>query len=90
MSDDRARVAVIAGASQGIGAGLVAGYRAQGWAVVANSLKIKPSEDPPYLATFLAGHELRPKVWQPFVPVSADAHPRGVGTGQRPDLRWRP
>lgn len=33
-------------ASRGIGAGLVAGYRAQGWAVVANSLVIKPSDDP--------------------------------------------
>jgi NAD(P)-dependent dehydrogenase (short-subunit alcohol dehydrogenase family) len=43
------RVAVITGASQGIGAGLVAGYRAQGWAVVANSLTIKPSDDPDVL-----------------------------------------
>jgi NAD(P)-dependent dehydrogenase (short-subunit alcohol dehydrogenase family) len=40
------RVAVVTGASQGIGAGLVAGYRAQGWAVVANSRAIKPSDDP--------------------------------------------
>jgi NAD(P)-dependent dehydrogenase (short-subunit alcohol dehydrogenase family) len=44
-----ARVAVITGGSHGIGAGLVAGYRAQGWAVVANSLTIKPSEDPDLL-----------------------------------------
>src|SRR5215469_1478860 len=40
------RVAVVTGASQGIGAGLVAGYRAQGWAVVANSRAIKPADDP--------------------------------------------
>lgn len=43
------RVAVITGASAGIGAGLVAGYRAQGWAVVANSREIKPSDDPAVL-----------------------------------------
>jgi NAD(P)-dependent dehydrogenase (short-subunit alcohol dehydrogenase family) len=46
MSGTGHRVAVITGASQGIGAGLVAGYRAQGWAVVANSRAIKPSDDP--------------------------------------------
>jgi NAD(P)-dependent dehydrogenase (short-subunit alcohol dehydrogenase family) len=40
------RVAIITGGSQGIGAGLVAGYRALGWAVVANSLSIQPSPDP--------------------------------------------
>jgi NAD(P)-dependent dehydrogenase (short-subunit alcohol dehydrogenase family) len=39
------RVAVITGGSQGIGAGVVAGYRQRGWAVVANALEIKPSED---------------------------------------------
>jgi NAD(P)-dependent dehydrogenase (short-subunit alcohol dehydrogenase family) len=44
------RVAVITGGSQGIGAGLVAGYRRLGWAVVANALTIKPSEDPEVLA----------------------------------------
>lgn len=49
MSGAGQRVAVITGASQGIGAGLVAGYRAQGWAVVANSLRIEPSEDPAVL-----------------------------------------
>jgi NAD(P)-dependent dehydrogenase (short-subunit alcohol dehydrogenase family) len=49
MSGNGPRVAVVTGASQGIGAGLVAGYRAQGWAVVANSLHIKPSGDPAVL-----------------------------------------
>jgi NAD(P)-dependent dehydrogenase (short-subunit alcohol dehydrogenase family) len=49
MSGPDHRVAVITGASQGIGAGLVAGYRAQGWSVVANSLHIKPSDDPAVL-----------------------------------------
>jgi len=39
------KVAVITGGSQGIGAGLVAGYRGRGWAVVASALTIKPSDD---------------------------------------------
>ena len=45
MNDKQQKVAIITGGSQGIGAGLVAGYRRQGWAVVANSRTIKPSED---------------------------------------------
>jgi len=45
MSGAGQPVAIVTGASQGIGAGLVAGYRRQGWAVVANSLTIKPSDD---------------------------------------------
>jgi len=43
------KVAIIAGASRGIGAGLVAGYRGQGWAVVASARTIKPSQDPDVL-----------------------------------------
>ena len=49
MSDADRKVAVITGGAQGIGAGLVAAYRARGWAVVANSLKIEPSKDPEVL-----------------------------------------
>jgi NAD(P)-dependent dehydrogenase (short-subunit alcohol dehydrogenase family) len=37
---------VITGGSQGIGAGLVAGYRQRGWAVVASARSIKPAADP--------------------------------------------
>jgi NAD(P)-dependent dehydrogenase (short-subunit alcohol dehydrogenase family) len=44
------KVVVITGASQGIGAGLVAGYRERGWAVVATADTIKPSQDPEVLA----------------------------------------
>jgi NAD(P)-dependent dehydrogenase (short-subunit alcohol dehydrogenase family) len=44
------KVAIITGGSQGIGAGLVAGYRRLGWAVVANALTIKPSQDPDLIA----------------------------------------
>jgi NAD(P)-dependent dehydrogenase (short-subunit alcohol dehydrogenase family) len=43
------KVAIITGGSQGIGAGLIAGYRAQGWAVVASARTITPSEDPAVL-----------------------------------------
>jgi NAD(P)-dependent dehydrogenase (short-subunit alcohol dehydrogenase family) len=39
----------VAGGSQGIGAGLVEAYRQRGWAVVANSHRIKPSKDPDIL-----------------------------------------
>ena len=39
------RVAVITGGSQGIGAGLVTGYRGRGWAVVASAPTIEPSEE---------------------------------------------
>jgi len=40
------KVAIITGGSQGIGAGIVAGYRGQGWAVVASARTMKPSGDP--------------------------------------------
>ncbi|GAA1607911.1 SDR family oxidoreductase [Kribbella sancticallisti] len=40
------KVVVITGASQGIGAGLVTAYRKLGYAVVANSRSIAPSDDP--------------------------------------------
>jgi NAD(P)-dependent dehydrogenase (short-subunit alcohol dehydrogenase family) len=46
MSEQDRKVAIITGGSQGIGAGLVAEYRRRGWAVVATSRTIKPSEDP--------------------------------------------
>jgi NAD(P)-dependent dehydrogenase (short-subunit alcohol dehydrogenase family) len=49
MTGNDRRVAIITGGSQGIGAGLVAGYRRRGWAVVANALTIKPSKDPDVL-----------------------------------------
>ena len=44
------RVALITGASQGIGEGLVAAYRKLGYAVAANSRAIKDSDDPMVLA----------------------------------------
>jgi len=46
----KGKVAVITGASEGIGAGLVAGYRRRGWAVVASAPTLRPSKDPEVLA----------------------------------------
>lgn len=43
-------VVIITGASQGIGAGLVSGYRKLGYAVVASSRSIGTSDDPMVLA----------------------------------------
>jgi NAD(P)-dependent dehydrogenase (short-subunit alcohol dehydrogenase family) len=45
MSSQDRKVAVITGASQGIGAGLVDAYRSIGYAVVATSRTIAPSSD---------------------------------------------
>jgi len=50
MSGQEQRVAIVTGGSQGIGAGLVAGYRQRGWAVVACARTIKPSPDPDVLS----------------------------------------
>lgn len=44
------KVAVITGASSGIGAALVKAYREAGWRVVANSRSIRASDDPGILA----------------------------------------
>jgi NAD(P)-dependent dehydrogenase (short-subunit alcohol dehydrogenase family) len=49
VSETGQKVAIITGGSQGIGAGLVDGYRQRRWAVVANSRSIKPSKDPDVL-----------------------------------------
>jgi len=57
---DQQKVAVITGASQGIGAGLVAAYRKAGFRVVANSRSIKPSSDQDVLA--VPGDIADPKV----------------------------
>jgi NAD(P)-dependent dehydrogenase (short-subunit alcohol dehydrogenase family) len=43
------KVAIVTGASQGIGAGLVQAFRDRGYRVIANSRSIKPSNDPDIL-----------------------------------------
>ncbi|TRW85502.1 SDR family oxidoreductase [Mycolicibacterium sp. 018/SC-01/001] len=64
-------VAVITGASQGIGAALVAGYRGLGYAVVANSRTIAASDDPMVLT--VAGDIARPGVGSELI-ATALAH----------------
>ncbi|GGX94376.1 SDR family NAD(P)-dependent oxidoreductase [Streptomyces fructofermentans] len=46
MSTQEQKVAVVTGASQGIGAGIVAAYRKLGYGVVATSRSIADSQDP--------------------------------------------
>jgi NAD(P)-dependent dehydrogenase (short-subunit alcohol dehydrogenase family) len=59
------KVVVITGASQGIGAELVKGYRDRNYRVVANSRSIKPSSDPGILA--IPGDIADPKTAQHVV-----------------------
>src|SRR5215469_1925536 len=44
------KVAIVTGASQGIGAGLVKALRDRNYRVIANSRSIKPSSDPDVIA----------------------------------------
>lgn len=64
------RVAIITGASQGIGEALVAGYRKLGYAVVANSRRIEPSDDPMVLS--VAGDIGVPGVGQRIVDAAVE------------------
>ena len=64
MSNEQ-KVAIITGASQGIGADLVKGYRDRNYRVVANSRSIKPSSDPDILA--VAGDIADPATAQKIV-----------------------
>ena len=43
------KVAIVTGASQGIGAGIAAAFRRSGYAVVATSRSIEPSDEPDFL-----------------------------------------
>lgn len=64
------RVAIITGASQGIGAGLVSGYRKLGYAVVANSRTIGDGDDPMVLA--VPGDIAQPGVGQRIVDAALE------------------
>jgi len=67
---DAQPVVVITGASQGIGAGLVAGYRRIGYAVVANSRNMTASDDPMVLT--VAGDIAQPGVGQRIVDAAVE------------------
>jgi NAD(P)-dependent dehydrogenase (short-subunit alcohol dehydrogenase family) len=64
------RVAVITGASQGIGAGLVSAYRKLGYAVVANSRTISESDDPMVLT--VPGDIAQPGIGQRIVDAALE------------------
>ena len=64
------RVAIITGASQGIGDGLVSGYRKLGYAVVANSRTIAESDDPMVLT--VPGDVGRPGIGQRVVDAALE------------------
>jgi NAD(P)-dependent dehydrogenase (short-subunit alcohol dehydrogenase family) len=63
-------VAVITGASQGIGAGLVSAYRKLGYAVVANSRTISESDDPMVLT--VPGDIAQPGIGQRIVDAALE------------------
>lgn len=64
------RVAVITGASQGIGEALVSAYRKLGYAVVANSRSIAESDDPMVLT--VAGDIGQPGVGQRIIDAAVE------------------
>ena len=73
------RVAIITGASQGIGESLVTAYRKLGYAVVANSRTIAESDDP--MVVTVPGDIAQPGVGQRIVDA---AH----GTISAGSTRW--
>ncbi len=70
MTENQQNVAIVTGGSRGIGAGLVAGYRRQGWAVVANSLTIEPSDEPDLVT--VAGDITDPKTAERVVQAAVE------------------
>jgi NAD(P)-dependent dehydrogenase (short-subunit alcohol dehydrogenase family) len=68
------KVAVITGASQGIGAALVTAYRKLGYAVVANSRSITPSDDP--LVLTVAGDIAAPGIGARIIASGLEAFGR--------------
>ncbi|MFI7128608.1 SDR family NAD(P)-dependent oxidoreductase [Nonomuraea sp. NPDC050153] len=68
------KVAVITGASQGIGAGLVTAYRKLGYAVVATSRSIAPSDDA--MVRTIAGDISAPAVGGRVIELAMDAFGR--------------
>jgi NAD(P)-dependent dehydrogenase (short-subunit alcohol dehydrogenase family) len=74
--DEERKVALITGASQGIGAGLVRGFLERGYRVVANSRTIKPeaAESPDVLT--VAGDVTDPRTAERIVAESIDRYGR--------------
>jgi NAD(P)-dependent dehydrogenase (short-subunit alcohol dehydrogenase family) len=64
------QVAIITGASQGIGEGLVAAYRKLGYAVVANSRGVENGDDPMVVA--VPGDVAQPGIGQRIIDTAMD------------------
>jgi NAD(P)-dependent dehydrogenase (short-subunit alcohol dehydrogenase family) len=64
------KVAVITGASQGMGAALVKAYRAAGYRVVANSRSIRPDSDPEIVT--VAGDIGKPEVAEQVIRTAVE------------------
>jgi NAD(P)-dependent dehydrogenase (short-subunit alcohol dehydrogenase family) len=67
---ERQKIAIITGASQGIGAALVTAFAERGYGVVANSRTIKPSSDPNVIA--IAGDAADPRTAERVVSAAMD------------------
>jgi len=70
MSGQDRKVVVVTGGSQGIGAGVVAGYRARGWAAVTNSRRAEAAHDPDLLT--VAGDVSDPATGDRIVSAALD------------------
>ena len=70
MTHTEQKVAIVTGASQGIGAGLLKAFRDRGYRVVANSRSIKASDDADLLA--VAGDISKPETAKQLVEKSLE------------------
>jgi len=83
-----AKVAIITGASQGIGIGLVAGFRGAGYAVVGNSRSIGSVEEPDYvtvagdIAEARTAHALVDRALERFGQVDSLINNAGIFIGK--------
>jgi NAD(P)-dependent dehydrogenase (short-subunit alcohol dehydrogenase family) len=87
MAGEDRRVAVITGASQGLGEAFVTAYRDRGYRVVGNSRTIAASQDPDYLT--VAGDVGDPEVARAVVQTALDRFGR-VDTLINNAGIWRP
>src|SRR3954464_10628564 len=84
----RMKVAIITGASQGIGIGLVAGFRGAGYAVVGNSRSIGSVEEPDYvtvagdIAEARTAHALVDRALERFGQVDSLINNAGIFIGK--------
>lgn len=87
MSADVQKVAVVTGASQGLGEAFANAYRNRGWRVVGNSRSIKPSEDADYVT--ISGDIGEPAVAREVI-ETALSHSGRVDTLINNAGIWRP